>query len=127
MKEIERKEYEIGALQITEEGFIELISTKENFILEDYKALVIAIADISKGKKLPYLTDERGKQRYMDNESKKFMNDNLHKYVSACAVMEDSAVLRFLVHTFVSIYRPKVPIKMFKSRDDANSWLVKFL
>lgn len=127
MKDIESKEYKIGKLQITSQGYIELISTKENFNLEDYKELVKAIADISNSKKLPYLTDERGKQRYMDNESKKFMNDNLHKYVSACAVMEDSAVLRFLVHTFVSIYRPKVPIRMFKTKAEANDWLAKYV
>lgn len=127
MKDIVSKEYSIGTLKICHQGVLELISEKESFVLEDYKELVNAIRDISNGKLHPYLTDERGKQRYMDNQCKKFMNDNLHNYVAACAVIEDSAVIRFLTHTFVAIYRPKVPIRLFKTKSEAKSWLAEFL
>ena len=126
MKEDVTLDCECGKLIICNKGIIELKSDKEKFELIDYKNLVKSIEEISDGKMLPYLTDERGKQRYMDKESKKFMNDNLHKYVSACAVVEDAAVLRFLVHTFVAIYKPKFPLRMFKTPEEAKLWLVNY-
>ena len=125
--EIVSKEYSIGTLVIGKDGVLELISDKESFCLEDYEVLVKSIKDISGGRLLPYLTDERGKQRYMDKESKKFLNDNLHKYVAACAVVEDSPVLRFLVYVFTSIYKSQAPIRMYKTKEDARAWLVEFL
>jgi hypothetical protein len=114
-------------LRINQEGILELYSDLETFELEDYHELLKSIKEISNGSKYPYLTDERGKQRYMDNASKKLMNDKLHEYISACAVVEDSAVMRFLVHTFTAIYRPKVPIKMFKTPEEAKVWLKTFI
>ena len=123
---MESKDYRFGKLNICEDGIIELKSDFESFELQDYKDLFIAIKDISGGKLMPYMTDERGKQRYMDNKSKKFLNDNLHLHVSACAIIENSAVLRFLTHTYVSIYKPKAPMRMFKTKKEAKEWLRTF-
>ena len=127
MLAMESKKYKFGKLEICKDGIIELKSDKESFELEDYKELFKSIKDISGGKLMPYLTDERGKQRFMDNQSKNFLNENIHLHVSACAIIEDSAVLRFLTHTYVSIYRPKVPMKMFKTSDEARTWLKSFV
>ncbi len=122
-----KKECSFGDLIYDEEGFLVLSSSVEQFSLENYEELLESIKELSNGQLLPYMSDERGKQRYMDNDSKKYINDHMHKYVSACAIMEDSAVLRFLTHTFVAIYRPKVPIRMFKSENEARKWMKSFI
>ncbi len=124
---IEERAYHFGKLTICHDQILELYSDKETYTFQDYKDLLNGIEEITGGKKYPYLSDERGKQRFMDNDSKKLMNDKLHKHITACALVEDSAVLRFLTHTFVAIYRPKIPIKMFKTKEDARNWLKEFM
>ncbi|MGE0560370.1 MAG: hypothetical protein AB7O47_01005 [Flavobacteriales bacterium] len=80
------------------------------------------------------LTSNRPSPIYVDwanhlslsSEEKNLIASKLSMCLTACAIKEDNIMIRFVVHVFNHVYKPDVPIKMFKTKEDAILWLKEF-
>ncbi len=62
----------------------------------------------------------------LNSEEKNLISSKLSMCLTACAIKEDNVMIRFVVHAFNYMYKPDVPIKMFKTKEDAILWLKDF-
>lgn len=68
---------------------------------------------------------------YADNSNLKslgypereYIGNNLHRFAKASAVKENSSVIRFIGHTINHMFPPKVPMKMFNTKEECITWL----
>lgn len=103
-----------------------LFSHKDKKVeLDDIKSCFLAIRNYYGHKTPKCIIDVRGKYGALDNPSKTFLAYNLHKQFNSCAILENSATMRFLVKNFIAMYRPKLPVEVFKQEEEAYSWLNK--
>ncbi|WP_258540782.1 DUF7793 family protein [Parvicella tangerina] len=70
--------------------------------------------------------DAQSLEESTDGIVKKYTVGKLEKHASALAVLNNSSISRFLIHTFLAIYRPNIPVRMFDEEDQARRWLITF-
>lgn len=71
------------------------------------------------------LIDTRG-DGSMTPEARNYAAQHVDKFFIASAVVSDSLAVRMLVNFFNGFYRQRVPLRMFKTEEDALQWLRKF-
>ncbi len=77
---------------------------------------------ITKG--IPHLFfSDFSNMKTLGSKEKIFITKTMPDFASACAVKEKSALIRFIVHTSIHIYQPKIPIKLFNTEESAINWL----
>lgn len=62
----------------------------------------------------------------LGTEEKIFIKNNIHRFAKACATTENSAITRFITYTFMQLFKPSIPLKMFKTKEEAYVWLRTF-
>lgn len=62
----------------------------------------------------------------LSSEEKNLMASKLPLCLTACAIKENNILIRFVVHAFNYMYKPAIPIKMFKTKEEAILWLKEF-
>ncbi len=72
------------------------------------------------------LFDAKSLNESTSGEVKKYVAGLLEEHAKALAVLNNSSIARFLIHTFQAIYRPNIPVRMFESEEEAKAWLVEF-
>ncbi len=92
------------------------------YTLANLKEQYNIFMEITKGVPHLFFSDFSNMKRLGDKE-KSFINNTMHHFASACSVKENSALIRFVVHSSLYIYRASIPIKMFKTEEDAINWL----
>lgn len=76
----------------------------------------------TKGKKIPILVDNSLSMPY-DSKLNSIMEQQVKEVASGIAVVSSSTVGVLIVKVFLSLKKTPVPIKIFKSRKSAMSWL----
>jgi len=90
--------------------------------LTDIEEMFSIFIEITKG--VPHLYySEYSKAIDIDSVTKAFVTEKMHHLAKAAAVKENSAMVRFLTHSYIYLNRPKVTIKMFKTEEESISWL----
>lgn len=92
-----------------------------NQIEETYQAVLL----LTENKPIPLYVDMKTHIR-LTSEEKSLVASKLFPCLTACAIKEDNIILRFVVHAFNHLYKPAVPIKMFKTDVEAIEWLKTF-
>ncbi len=96
----------------------------ESYTVDVLKDMLATFLQITNNTPHLYFCDNSNiKNPQVSSEAKAYMNDHFHKFALACAMTEDSAITRFAAHTFMYLYKPKIPIKLFKTKNEAISWL----
>lgn len=80
------------------------------------------LVKLSKGKPKPFISDNRNVKSF-GYEERDYVAKNIHLFATASAIIEDSFVIRFITHTIVTMFKPQIPLKMFKTKEDAIAWL----
>lgn len=91
--------------------------------LKQLKEMLVVFKKLTNGKPLPYYSDNTKLSGTFGSEEKVFMSTYFHEFATAFAMTENSAMTRFLAHSFMYINRPRIPIKMFKTENEAIAWL----
>src|SRR5690606_3612873 len=84
-----------------------------------------AVLSLTENKPVPLYVDMKTHIR-LTSEEKSYVVSKLSSCITACAIKEDNIILRFVIHTFNYMYRPSVPIKMFKTEKEALEWLINY-
>ena len=98
------------------------ITTTDTVSLSELKTLLETLIKVSNGKPRPFYCDNTYVTK-MGFSERKFIGDNLHLFATASAVKHISPTTRFIGHTILSMFPPKVPMQMFPTEDDAMNWL----
>lgn len=84
--------------------------------------LLLAVSD---GIPRPYFSNNKN-LKSLGSEEKIYIKDNIKNFATAFAMTEDSAVTRFITYSFMQLNRPSIPVKMFKTKEEAYEWLRTF-
>lgn len=92
--------------------------------IDHLKEMHSIFMDLTKGVPHLYFSDNsRNKNLDVGSAEKTFIKNTIHEFAKACAVSENSALVRYMSHSFLYLYKPKIPIKLFKTEKDSINWL----
>jgi hypothetical protein len=94
--------------------------------LDGAKRLVNARLQIMGNKSYPCLVDIRG-LKAMTKEARIYMADEGAQQMIAAAMITGNVFTRTFAHLFLTLNKPKVPIRLFGNIDDAREWLQPFV
>ena len=95
---------------------------KTTATLNDLKEQYEIFMDITNG--IPHLFySDNPNMKSFGTEERVFVSNNFHHFALACAIKENSAIARYITHSFLYLNKSKVPIKMFKTEENAINWL----
>ncbi len=98
--------------------FEEVIKYNLNDLKEQYEIFM----DVTKGVPHLFISDVSNLKNF-GTEERTFVSNTIHHFASACAIVENSTLIRFIVHSSLYIYQASIPLKMFKTEDAAINWL----
>lgn len=117
-------EFDYGVIELVDDILIYRPSLELNtYTMPHVKSLTENMLKLAKGKTKPCLFDNSTINQAPSEKVKQYTYENLGKFASTCAVIENSSLTRFLVNSFIYLYRPETTIKMFKNEGDAIKWL----
>tara|TARA_B100000508_G_C11465884_1_gene282550 strand:+ start:34782 stop:35051 length:270 start_codon:yes stop_codon:yes gene_type:complete len=85
--------------------------------------MTAAFVEITDGVPRPYMCDNRYITGIVNKEEQAYINDNIGKFATRSALITSSPLIRLLVNSYTSVFKPEVPIRLFKSEDQAIKWL----
>ncbi len=95
----------------------------EQITIADLKELVNVLTDFTNGIPRPYLSDGSEIAASICKESGFFIGEHAHEFATAVALTERHPLTRFMAHSAMYLKKPNVPIKVFKTENEAIGWL----
>lgn len=90
--------------------------------ISDLKEMYEIFMDLTNGIPHLYLSDNTNVKTF-GAEERIYVSANFHHFASACAIKENSAIVRFITHTIIHFNKPQIPMKMFKTEQEGVNWL----
>lgn len=95
--------------------------------IKEAKENSIAVNSLFTGQSFPLLIDARG-IRSISKEARDFFSlNNRSSFVNSFAILIESPLSRIIGNFFMSLHKPRVPVKLFNSEQEALLWLKKYL
>ena len=119
--------FELGVVELRSDNIL-TFEPKEGyttFNLEQIKLVNNVLIDVSGRIPRPYFSNNKN-LKSLGSEEKIYIKDNIKNFATAFAMTEDSAVTRFITYSFMQLNRPSIPVKMFKTKEEAYEWLRTF-
>ena len=90
--------------------------------VEESKAIIEMRHEISNNTP-QYWCYHLGSIRSTSNEGQKYIDEHGQDFIAACGVVVNSFMAKFLIEAFITVKKPRVPMKIFKSEEKAVLWL----
>lgn len=90
--------------------------------IDDLKEMYGIFMDITGGKPHLYFSDNTNVKSF-GPEERIYVSRNFHHFALACAIKENSAIVRFITHSIIHFNKPQIPLKMFKTEQEGVDWL----
>jgi hypothetical protein len=90
--------------------------------LSQLKIMNKVLVDLCEGKPKPFLSDNRNVKSFGFAE-REYVGKTFHHFASCSAILEDAVVVRFITHSIILMFKPSIPLKLFKKKEDAIKWL----
>lgn len=116
--------FEGGRVEIDKNGIVKFTTDVDKLLLEHAQNLIDCLKNKTFDDGVLLLFDAKSLQESTSGEVKSYTVTRLDQSVKALAVLNNSSISRFLIHTFIAMYRPKVPVRMFDQESDAKRWLL---
>src|SRR5687767_6969851 len=110
-----------------ENGIVTGVYKSNTIDIVSAKECVSIRLKVSNGKPSPTYLDARKVKSISKEARDYFASDEGRREMTACAIVVESAVGRFLVNFFLQINKPPVPIKFFSDKEDAVKWLQQLM
>ncbi len=95
--------------------------------LKEAKENSIAVNSLSTGQNFPLLVDAREIRSITKEARDLFSLNNRSSYVNSFAIIIGSPLSRIIGNFFMGLNKPRVPVKLFNSEQEALVWLKKYL
>ncbi len=121
---IESIKMDFGTVELRSDDILTFTPAKGIITLNKLQLEVMLenLIKLSNGKPKPFISDNRNGKSF-GYEERDYVAKTIHQFASACAIIEDSIVIRFVTNTIITMFKPKIPLKMFKTKADAIVWL----
>ncbi len=119
--------FEYGVIELRSDHIItyEPANGITSYTLPQLEIMLGILIEISGGIPRPYFSNNYN-LKSLESEERVFISNNFRQFANAFAMTENSAITRFITHTFLQLFRPEIPIKMFKTKEEAYEWLRTF-
>ncbi len=110
-----------------EEGILFTDYQKEYpLTIEIAKEFIEARSKIFGATTYPMLVDIRGLKSMESGVREFIFKDEGFKFISACGIIIESDVSKFMGSAIICVNKPIIPIKLFTNKDFAREWLVRY-
>lgn len=119
--------FELGIVELRSDNIL-TFEPKEGyttFDIEQIKLVNKVLLDVSGGIPRPYFSNNKN-LKSLGSEEKIYIKNKIKDFAIAFAMTEDSAITRFITYSFMQLSRPDIPVKMFKTNEEAFTWLRTF-
>ena len=118
---------DFGTIELRSDNIITFEPAEEftTFNLSQLNTMLTVFLDLTQGKPLPYFSNNY-KLKSLGSEEKVFIKEHFSRFASAFAMTEESAITRFITYSFMQLSHPDIPVKMFKTKEEAIVWLRMF-
>jgi hypothetical protein len=116
--------FEYGVIELRSDDII-TYEPKEgvtNFTIPHLKLMLEILLDLSDGVPKPYFSNNHN-LKSLGSEERLYISKHIPRFASKFAMTENSPITRFITHTFMQLSRPSIPVKMFKTKEEAYAWL----
>lgn len=80
------------------------------------------LLELCEGKPKPFLSNNKNLTSFGYAE-REYVGKNIHLFASCSAIIEESQLTRFIHHSIIYMFKPAVPLRLFKTKEDAILWL----
>lgn len=116
--------FEYGIIELRSD---EIITYEPNegitsFTMPHLELMLEILLDLSNEQPMPYFSNNCNLES-LGSEERLYIRQHIHRFASKFAMTENSPMTRFITHTFMQLSRPSIPVKMFKTKEEAINWL----
>tara|TARA_B100000809_G_scaffold261472_1_gene310466 strand:+ start:2586 stop:2987 length:402 start_codon:yes stop_codon:yes gene_type:complete len=119
-------ELDFGTIELRSDDIL-TFQPNEKFItytLPVLEEMLITFREVTNGIPHLYFCDNTNiKNPNLSDEAKSFMKKHFHEFATHFAMTENSALIRFVAHSFMYLYKPEIKMKLFKTKLEAITWL----
>jgi hypothetical protein len=90
--------------------------------LQQLEIMTEVLLELCEGKPKPFLSDNKNLTSFGYAE-REYVGKNIHQFASCSAILEESFVTRFIHHSILFMFKPQVPLRLFKTKEEAILWL----
>lgn len=114
-----------GKVVLDNNRIVKFITEVDKLELDHAENFMQCLAENNFRRDVLVLFDAKSLKEVTDGAVKKYTVQKLENHAKALAVLNNSPITRFLIHTFLAIYRPNIPIKLFEDELKAKVWLLE--
>jgi hypothetical protein len=104
------------------DGIVVFVPKKSTYTLDEIKAQLKAFLEIQKGQRSPLLVIP-SQLRKLEDDQKKFMNENISNFATKLCVLTNSPLPTFIFNVIFYLTPPPIPSKILKTEPEAIAWL----
>jgi hypothetical protein len=104
------------------DGIVVFVPVKSHFTLDEIKAQLQGFLEIQNGERSPLLVLP-GKLQKLEDDQKKFMNENISRFATRMCVLTTSPLPTFIFNIIFYLTPPPIPSKILKTETEAIVWL----
>lgn len=90
--------------------------------LPQLEIMTEVLLELCEGKPKPFLSNNK-KLTSFGYVEREYVGKNIHLFASCSAILEESFVTRFIHHSILFMFKPEVPLRLFKTKEEAILWL----
>jgi len=120
---LKSKQLDFGLVELRADNILSFLPNKnvKTYSIKQLEEMLNTFSIITEGQPYLYYSDNTNLSPNFSSEAKTFMSEHFHKFAKAFAMTENSPLTRFI--TFIYLNKPQIPIKMFKTEENAINWL----
>lgn len=121
---IKSKQLDFGTIALRDDNIL-MFEPNENVTtvnLKELKLMLKELISLCDNEPKPFFSNNRQLES-LGSEEREFIGSTVHKFATKTAIIENSAIVRFITHMIIHLNKPQVPMKMFKNEGDAINWL----
>lgn len=100
------------------------VVTFKEYNLQILEELMIEFLEITDGIPRPYLVDNSYITGIINKEEQAYVNANFGRFATRGAMITNSNLIRVMLNSYNTIFKPKVELKLFKNEEKAVEWLL---
>lgn len=125
LRMVDEIKFDGGTVELDKNRIIKFTTDVDKLELNHAENFMQCLAENRFKAKVLLIFDAKSLKEATSGEVKKYTATKLERHASALAVLNNSPISRFLIHTFLAIYRPSIPIRMFDNEQQARKWLLE--
>ena len=121
---IKSKQLDFGTVALTADNIL-MFEPKNGVTtvnLNELKLMLKELTELCNNEPKPFFSNNRN-VKSLGSEEREFIGSNIHHFATKSAIIENSAIVRFITHMIIHLNKPQIPMKMFKNEEDAIEWL----